>query len=225
MPEMGSRSVKSQSANRRGSSLKRIEPRGRTNLADALFTTTQQRVLGFLYGQPERSFFASELIELTKSGSGAVQRELARLIDSGLVTSRPIGRQRHYQANSKAPIYDELRSIIVKTAGFAEPLRMALAPLASQISLALLYGSVAHGTATAASDIDLLVVADDLILEDLYSALALVESQLGRKISPTLYTVQEFTRRRNNGNPFLNKVLARPCVPLIGDPHAVDPAR
>lgn len=220
MPGMGNLAVKSRSVRRRRSSISPVNPAARTNLADALFTTTQQRVLGFLYGQPERSFFASELIELTGSGSGAVQRELARLIDSGLVTSRTIGRQRHYQANAKAPIYDELRSIIVKTSGFAEPLRAALAPLASRTRLALLYGSVAKGTATAASDIDLLIVADDLVLEELYSALATAERQLGRKVSPTLYTVAEFTRRRKKGNPFLAKVLAGAQVPLIGDPHA-----
>lgn len=72
-----------------------------TSLADALFTTTQQRVLALVFGQPSRSFFASELIELTGSGSGsgAVQRELKRLTSSGLVTVKRIGKQKHYQAN------------------------------------------------------------------------------------------------------------------------------
>jgi predicted nucleotidyltransferase len=226
MPEMGKLTVKRQSKpRRRAKSPTEAKVPARTNLADALFSTTQQRVLGFLYGQPERSFFASELIELTGSGSGGVQRELARLRDSGLVTSRSIGRQRHYQANPDAPIYDELRSIIVKTAGFAEPLRAALAPLGRRIDLALLYGSVAKGTAIATSDIDLLIVANDLTLEDLYAAVSPAEKQLGRKISPTLYTVAEFARRRDKKNPFITKVLAGAHIPLIGDPNAVAVAR
>lgn len=224
MPKMGKTAVR---ARRRpgGKVSSRASRLARTSLADALFTSTQQRVLGFLYGQPERSFFANELITATGSGSGAVQRELARLTESGLVTSRQIGRERHYQANARAPVFDELRSIIVKTTGIAEPLRSALQPLADRISFATLYGSLAKGTATAASDIDLLVVADDVRLEDLYSALDAAETKLGRKINPTLYTRLDFLRRRKQGNAFLTRVLEGEHVPLIGNPDVVEASR
>jgi hypothetical protein len=84
-------------------------------LADALFTRTQQRVLGLLFGHPSRSYYATELIALAGAGSGAVQRELARLLGSGLITVRPIGNQKHYQANSESPLFHELRSIAQKT--------------------------------------------------------------------------------------------------------------
>ena len=132
-----------------------------TSLADALFTTTQQRVLALLFGQPARSFFASELIRLTGSGSGAVQRELKRLVSSGLVTVKRIGRQKHFQANPDCPVFDELCAMVRKTVAMVEPIRQALAPLAEGIALAVVYGSVAKGTDTASSDIDLLVVADE----------------------------------------------------------------
>src|SRR5436309_9418345 len=89
----------------------------RRSLADALFTKTQQRVLRVLFGQPERSFYASELIRAAGTGSGAAQRELARLEDSGLIVARRIGHQKHYQANPDAPLFSELRSIVLKTAG------------------------------------------------------------------------------------------------------------
>jgi hypothetical protein len=135
-----------------------------TSLADALFTTTQQRVLALLFGQPSRSFFASELIELTGPGSGAVQRELKRLASSGLVTVNRIGKQKHHQANPDCPVFEELCALVRKTAAMVEPIRQALAPLAEGITLALIYGSVVKGTDRAASDIDLLVVADDLPL-------------------------------------------------------------
>ena len=92
-----------------------------TSLADALFSGTQQRVLAWLFGQPERSFYATELIGLAGAGSGAVQRELARLAQSGLVTARSVGNQKHYQANPAAPIYAELCAIVQKTVGLAEP--------------------------------------------------------------------------------------------------------
>src|SRR3990167_8175525 len=134
----------------------------RTSLADALFSTTQQRVLAYLFGQPERSFFATELIGLAGGGSGAVQRELARLEDSGLVTVKRIGTQKHFQANPKSPLFAELCGIARKTVGLAEPLREALAPLAKRITAAFVFGSVAKRSDTAASDIDVLVLSDRL---------------------------------------------------------------
>src|SRR5512134_3072217 len=122
------------------------------SLVDALFSATQQRVLAFLFGQPERSFFATELIGLVGAGSGAVQRELARLAQSGLVTVTRVGNQKHYQANPRSPIFAELREITQKAVGLAEPLREALAPLALRIAAAFVFGSVARRSDTAASD-------------------------------------------------------------------------
>ena len=180
----------------------------RTSLADVLFTRTQQRVLALLFGQPSRSFFASELIQLAGSGSGAVQRELKRLAASGLVTVTRIGKQKHFQANPASPVFEELRSLVIKTVAMVDPLRRALEPFADRIVLALVYGSIAKGSDTAASDIDLLVVADDLTLENIYSTLVSVEPTLGRKISPTLYTDQEFADRKFSGNAFLTRILA-----------------
>jgi len=187
-----------------------------TSLADALFTTTQQRMLALLFGQPSRSFFASELIELTGSGSGAVQRELKRLASSGLVTVRRVGKQKHYQANSDCPIFEELCALVRKTVAMVAPIRQALEPLADRVELALIYGSVMKGTDTASSDIDLLLVADDITLETLYSTLAPVEVRLDRKISPTLYTKTEFETRRAAGNAFLNRVFEGEHLVLIG---------
>ena len=107
-----------------------------TSLADALFTTTQRRLLALLFGQPSRSFFATELIGLTGSGSGAVQRELGRLTSSGLVSVSLVGKRKHYRANHQSPVFEELRRLVVKTVAVLQPVRRALEPLADRISLA-----------------------------------------------------------------------------------------
>ncbi len=190
--------------------------RSRHSLADALFSSTQQRVLGLLFGQPQRSFFATEIIGRLGAGSGAVQRELKKLADSGLVTVSRVGNQKHYQANPAAPIYTELRALVQKTVGLAEPLLQALEPQRQGIELALVYGSVAKRQDTAASDIDLLLVSDTLTLETVYRLLAEAEQALARKINPTLYTLQEFRRRLSAENPFLKRVLAGEIIVLIG---------
>ncbi len=224
MPEMGSLVTPrgSRPARRKAAASGLAVP---TGLADALFTTTQQRVLALLFGQPARSFFVTELIELTGSGSGAVQRELKRLTSSGLVTVARIGNQKHYQANPDSPVFEELRGLVVKTVALVEPIRQALKPLADRTELALLYGSVVKGTDTAASDIDVLIVADGVTLEDIYSALAPVEADLDRKVNPTLYTPQEFADRKASNNAFLTRVLSGDHLILIGSEDESSEAR
>ncbi|MGI8547806.1 MAG: transcriptional regulator, partial [Gemmatimonadaceae bacterium] len=133
-----------------------------SRLADALFTKVQQRVLGILLGNPERSFYANEIIRLACSGTGAVQRELTRLQTGGLVTVSRVGNQKHFQANPAAPVFDELRALVLKTSGLADVLRSALAPLASGIHAAFVYGSLAKREDTATSDVDLMVISDTL---------------------------------------------------------------
>jgi predicted nucleotidyltransferase len=188
----------------------------RTSLADALFSTTQQRVLAYLFGQPERSFFATELIRLAGGGSGAVQRELARLVDSGLVTVSRVGTQKHYQANPKSPIFAELCAIAQKTVGLAEPLREALTPLAKRITAAFVFGSVAKRSDTAASDIDVLVLSDSVDYADVFAALQPAEAKLGRTVNPTVYTPANWRKKRKGGNAFVVKVAAQPKAFLIG---------
>ncbi|MBI3546772.1 MAG: transcriptional regulator [Gammaproteobacteria bacterium] len=188
----------------------------RTSLAEALFSTIQQRVVAYLFGQPERSFFATELIKLAGGGSGAVQRELARLADSGLVTVTRVGTQKHYQANPKSPIFAEFCAIVQKTVGLAEPLRKALAPLTQRITAAFVYGSVAKRSDTAASDIDVLVLSESVEYADVFAALQSAEAKLGRTINPTVYTSTNWRRKRKEGNAFVVKVAAQPKIFLIG---------
>lgn len=187
-----------------------------SSLADALFTSTQQKVLGLLFGQPDRSFFVTQIMELAKSGRGAVQRELLRLESAGLVSVQMHGNQKHYQANRESPLFEEICGIVRKTVGLEEPLKAAVASLAGNVRLALVYGSVAKRMDTSASDIDLLIVADELTLEEVYVALSTAERVLDREVNPTLYTSEEFDRRRARGNAFLKRVLSGPVIVLSG---------
>ena len=190
-------------------------------VADALFGRVQQRVLGVLFGQPRRSFYANEIIALARSGSGAVQRELARLEAAGLVTVNRVGKQKHYQANAASPVFEELRALILKTVGLADVLRTALAPLERDIQAAFVYGSIAKGQDTAASDVDLMVISDRLTHAELFATLESASNQLGRKVSPTLYSAKELARRKKREQSFVTRVLAQPKLWLIGDERAL----
>ncbi len=186
-------------------------------VADALFAKVQQRVLGVLFGNPRRSFYANEVIGLARSGTGAVQRELARLEASGLVTATCIGKQKHYQANAGSPVFEELRALVLKTVALADVLRAALAPVSRNIRAAFVYGSIAKGQDTAASDIDLMVITDRLTYADLFAVLEEASARLGRKVAPTIYSSKDLSKRMKQDNAFVTRVLAQPKLWLIGD--------
>jgi predicted nucleotidyltransferase len=126
------------------------------------------------------------------------------------------GNQKHYQANRESPLFEEICGIVRKTVGLEEPLRAAVESLPGTVDLALIYGSVAKRADTSDSDVDLLIVADSLTLEDVYSTLQTAEQALDRKVNPTLYTREEFDRRRTRGNSFLKRVLDGPVIILSG---------
>ncbi len=191
-------------------------PIASSGLADALFTTTQQRVLSLVYGLPDQSFFANQIIGKTGSGSGAVQRELARLESSGLVTAKWIGNQKHYQANKDSPIFYELWGIVQKTVGVAGPLHSALRHLESQILAAFVFGSVAKKQDSSASDIDLMVISDSLSYADLYAVLEPVTVQLGRAVNPTVLSAKDVAKRTKDGSAFMKRVLNQPQIWLMG---------
>ena len=195
-------------------------PRG-SGIASALFSTTQPRVLGLLFGQPERSFFASQVIALAGGDTGAVQRELARLEAAGLVASRRVGTQKHYQADAQSPVFAELCSLVRKTVGPAEPLRVALAPIAQAIQLAFVFGSVAKKADSSDSDIDLLVVSDSLSYADVYPLLEDASRHLGRTVNPSIYTQADLARGRKTGGAFLKRVMAQPKLWVIGEEHDI----
>lgn len=187
-----------------------------TGLADALFTPVQQRVLGLLYGQPERRFQSAEVIRLVGSGTGAAHRFLTKLAGAGLVTVTRSGNQKHYQANVDSPIFSELQRLVVKTVGIVGPLQRALAPSAKRIAAAFVYGSVAKRTDTARSDIDVMVISDKLSYQDLFRALQQAERLLDRPINPNLMTQDEWRTKRNQAGSFAARIAKQPRLFLVG---------
>jgi predicted nucleotidyltransferase len=186
------------------------------NLSGALFSNVQQRVLALIFGRPDRSFYTSEIVRNIRSGTGAVERELSRLQQSGLVSAERIGNQKHYRANQQSPIFAELQSIVMKTSGLAEPLRQALASYADRIKAAFVYGSIAKGTDTARSDVDLIVVGDNLSYMDIYRALQKTDETLQRTVNPTFLSIDEWRRKIKQSNSIVAKINAQPKIFIFG---------
>lgn len=188
-----------------------------TSIGDALFTKTQQRLLAILYGHPDQSFYLNELMRMAQVGRGSVVRELDKLTDSGLVSMMSRGNQHHYRANTQNPIFRDLANIVQKTFGVGDIVRKALTPLSDHIKQAFIYGSVAKGEAHAGSDIDLMLIGDELSYSDIMELLAPAEEQLQRTINPTLYSVSDFEKRFQERQSFITRVLEQPRIELILD--------
>lgn len=187
-----------------------------TDLGEALFSKTQRQVLGLLFGNPDRSYYANEVVRLAGVGIGTVQRELEKLSGAGLLSVRRVGNQKHYQADRQSPIFEELRGIVLKTFGVGDVLRLALSELADQITVAFIYGSVAKRTDKTNSDIDVMIISEDLSYDKVFSTLAPVESKIGRTVSPTLYKPYEFRDKLNADSSFLSRVIKQQKIFLIG---------
>lgn len=196
---------------------------GAAGLAGVLFTPVQQRLLGFLFGQPDRRFQSAELIRLANAGTGAAHRFLQRLASCGLVQVEEVGRQKFYQANPAAPIHKELVAIVRKTIGLREPLREALAPLAHQIESAFVFGSVATGQDRANSDIDLMVIGRSLDYTTVFDALRSAEQALDRPVNPNIVSPEDWDRKRNGPDGFAPRVAMGPCLQVLGEDRPYSP--
>lgn len=186
------------------------------SLSSALFSNVQQRVLALIFGNPNRSFYTREIMKSIDSGTGAVERELTKLERSGLVSTERIGNQKHYRANRESSIFEELHSLILKTAGLTEPLRKFLQPYADQIRVAFVYGSVAKGKDTARSDIDLMVIGDNLTYSDLYTALQDAEQLLKRPVKPNFLSTEDWQRKLKQKNTLITNIKTQPKLFIIG---------
>lgn len=191
------------------------KPGSRDKIAEALFGSTKRRVLALLFGRPEQSFYLREIARETAAGLGAVQRELAQLVGAGLIDRSPRGNQVLFSANRDSPVYEELRSLLAKTAGIADVLRAALASVAARIDIGFLYGSIPRGEHTSASDVDLMLIGD-LQLADVLPVLHAAEEQLGREVNATIYDRVEFADKFRRREHFIRRVVERPRIMLIG---------
>lgn len=181
-----------------------------------LFPKVRQRVLQLLYGKPDQLFYTNEIIRLTDSGTGAVQRELAKLSGMSLIKSEVFGNQKRYQADQSSPLFVDLRNIILKTFGLSDTLREALTPLAMQIQFAFIYGSIASGQDTAKSDIDLMIISDTLTYAEIFPLLEKPQKQLERQINPTFYSEEDWVKKYKSKNNFVLQVVQKPKIFLIG---------
>ena len=167
-------------------------------LLSVLLTPPQQGILA-AFLQPEKRWYLRELARYLEVQPSTLQRELSAFAAAGLLQRLEDGNRVYYQADRACPIYPELESILLKTVGLVELLQEALQPLAKQLALACVYGSMAAQEEHSHSDVDLLVVGQ-VGLAEIAAALRSVGRQIGREVNPTVYTTEEFQKKAQEGS-------------------------
>lgn len=156
-----------------------------------------------------------EILRLTGMGVATIKRELDRMLASGILHMNKIGNQHHYQANPGCPIYGELITIIKKTVGLTEPIREALEPLSKKIDWAFVFGSVASGKESAASDIDLMIIGD-VGFSEAANALYSIQEALGREVNPKIFRNNEWAKSEKDNDAFVREVMDKPRMDVMG---------
>ena len=187
-----------------------------SSLMDVLFPAARQRVLEVLLLQPQSAFHLRELARATGSHAGTLAREVDKLARAGLLSRSEQGNQVRYQANTRHPLFGDLAALFRKTHGVVPALRAALTPLDAQIRLALVFGSIARGTPSPGSDVDLLVLGS-VGFAELAQAVFPLHAALGREVNAALYSPEEFATRVRDGDAFARDVLAKPQLFVKGD--------
>jgi predicted nucleotidyltransferase len=185
------------------------------SLATVLFGGYQRRILGLLLLHPEQAYHVREIARLTATAPGTLHKELSRLGSVGILERERRGNQLVYRANRSCPIFQELASIMRKTSGLADVIAHALEPVASQVRVAFVFGSVAQGKESADSDIDVMVIGK-VGFADVVQLLHPVQSELGREINAKTYKAKEWTAKLAKRDAFVHDVMAKPKIFLIG---------
>jgi len=194
----------------------RATPKPPPQLIDLLFGAYRRRILSLLLLHPDQSFYVREIERLASVPAGSLHREVRQLTDAGLLTRSAAGNQVRYQVDRACPIYEELAGIFRKTAGLADVLREALAPLDGAVRLAFVFGSVAQGKERPTSDVDVMVVGSASFAK-VVEALASTRDSLRREINPVVMTEDAFRAKLRARDRFVSRVMREPRILIVGE--------
>jgi predicted nucleotidyltransferase len=183
-------------------------------MLEALISSkTRVKLLTLFLLNPGSEFYIREIVRTTGENINAVRRELSNLESFGLLVGQKKGNQQYYTVNTGHFIFAELQKIVLKTEGISGILKRALA--GEEITCMFIYGSFARGTARAKSDIDLFIVGtidEDRLIPIIHSC----EQETGREINYTLMTLAEFTKKKDQDDPFVKNVMKEEKIVISG---------
>lgn len=188
---------------------------------DFLLPEYRQRVLGLLLLHPQTRYHVREIARLTNTAAGSLHRELSKLAKAQVLLRQVSGNQVYYQANINFLIFNELANILRKTSDLVGSLTNALTPLAERIEVAFVFGSMARGTESFGSDVDLMIIGK-ISFSEAVTALYNVQTIIGREINPRVYSRTEWKKLIKNKNAFIEEILSKQKLFIIGTVNDIE---
>jgi predicted nucleotidyltransferase len=177
------------------------------------------KALGWFFTHVDERFFVRQLESLLHQDPTNLSRELARLENLRILVSEREGRQKYFRVNKSSPIFEEMKGLVLKTAGVAGAVQSALEKV-NGIKYAFIYGSFARNIEKPESDVDLMVVGKAR-LDEVGDILSKIEQQLGRSVNIIFYSSREFQEKITLKDSFIRTVLNGPKIMLIGDVNEI----
>ena len=193
----------------------------KSGILDPLISRPVQQILSAVLLERVEPWYLSDLAKRLRRTPSTLQRPLDALVSAGILRRYAEGNRVYFAKDPQCPILSELESLLVKTVGLIDVIRVALNTVAQKISVAFVYGSVARGEERSPSDVDLLIVGT-LTLSELSPLLNKAERKLGRPVNATVLQPQKFVEKVANRNHFLRSVLARERIFVRGTAHDLD---
>jgi len=173
------------------------------------------KLLKLFFLNRNQEFYLRELARLTEENLNSMRVELRNLAKAGVITVDRRGNQTLYRVNKTCAVHEELRRLILKTAGIGDTIRASLMSMGG-VRYALVFGSFASGEEVAESDVDLLIVGD-VNEEQLIKNIGTLEKQLSRDINYILWNNKEFDRRIRQKHHLMQDITEKTLIMVIGD--------
>jgi len=176
---------------------------------------TREAILVLFFTNPQRKFYLQELKRMLGFSAGNIRRELLKLAADNLFITEKTGNLLYYVLNTKHPLFNEIKSIVSKTAGVEYSIKDELLKLGN-IKTAFIFGSFASKKEGKNSDIDLMIIGNPDITK-LNNKILLLENKLNREINHVIYSPEEFFQRKKENSQFVLDIIKKPKIMLIGE--------
>lgn len=183
-------------------------------LAPLFRSDAQGEILARLFLNPDKAFTISELARAASTPYASAHREVSRIAEMGLATTRKRGQAVEVQARPDTAVFRPLAGLLSLTYGPAIVIPSHLAGIGG-IAKAYIYGSwAARRTGESGDtpgDIDLLIVGDPPRSE-VYEAASAAGSALARAVNPRIVSSAAWDGQTTD--PFLRTLAERPLIQL-----------
>lgn len=185
------------------------------HLSDFMLSKVRVKLMELFFSNPSEMWYVRELTRLTDEEINAVRRELARMLDVGLLLSENRGNRLYYRLDPHYGFFQELLTLVAKTTGLGGEIKKNRKKLGN-LEFVMFSGNFARYGKRANTDVDILIVGE-VVLPELTALIKKEEEKRGYEINYSVISREEFVFRKERRDPFIKEVLSGSRVLIVGN--------